>query len=67
MPKKITLEETLIVRVARRTKQRFTTKIQNVGSPSTVLREFIEAYVDNRLTIYPPKDKESLYVTRNED
>lgn len=67
MPKRTNQDETLIFRVSKSLKHRFITKIRKIGAPSGVLREIVEAYVDDRLVIHPPKDKESLYVTRIPD
>lgn len=66
MPRKTNQDESLVFRLSKSTKQRFITKIKRIGAPSMVLREIVEAYVDDRLVIHPPKDKESLYVTRSE-
>jgi hypothetical protein len=47
---------------------KFHAKAKKFGIPSDVLRELIEAFLENRLTITPPVTrKESLYVTRTQD
>jgi hypothetical protein len=45
-------------------RSKFHAKAQKYGVPSDVLREFIEAFLDDRLVIRPPvtREKESLYV-----
>lgn len=56
----------LVVRVTDKTRTKFHTKAQKHGNPSEVLREIVEAFNDDRLTIQPPATrKESLYVTGN--
>lgn len=52
----------LVVRVTDKTRTKFHTKAQKFGNPSEVLREIVEAFNDDRLTIQPPVTrKESLY------
>lgn len=54
----------LTVRVTAQMRSKFHAKAQKYGVPSDVLREFIEAFLDDRLVIRPPVTrKESLYVT----
>lgn len=56
----------MTVRVTGRTRLKFHARAKQFGNPSDVLRELIEAFIENRLTIVPPVNrKESLYVTRN--
>lgn len=56
----------LVVRVTDKTRTKFHTKAQKFGQPSDVLREIIQAFIDDRLIIQPPVTvKESLYVTRS--
>ena len=56
----------LTVRVSPDSHKKFHTKVRKFGQPSEVLREIIEAFNEDRLTIQPPVTvKESLYVTRN--
>jgi hypothetical protein len=58
----------LTVRVPANMHMKFHIKAQRYGQPSAVLREIIEAFLDDRLTIVPPVTrKESLYVTRTQD
>jgi hypothetical protein len=61
--------EVLYVRVSVETKQAFNEKAARFGLPSEVLRELVQAFVEDRVTVSPPKEmKESLYnVARNED
>ena len=56
----------LTVRVPPGTRTKFHAKAKRYGSPSDVIRELIEAFLEDRLTINPPVNrKESLYVTGN--
>lgn len=56
----------MTVRVAERVRRKFHVKASRHGLPSEVLRELIEAFIEDRLVINPPsKMKEPLYVTRN--
>lgn len=56
----------LVVRVTDKTRTKFHTKAQKFGQPSDVLREIVEAFIEDRLVIQPPVTvKESLYVTRS--
>jgi len=58
----------LTVRVSPDSHKKFHIKVQKYGQPSNVLREIIEAFIEDRLTIQPPVTvKESLYVTRIEN
>ena len=53
----------LSVRVTPELNQAFHDKAQKYGSGSEVLREIIQAFIDDRLAIKPPVNrKESLYV-----
>lgn len=53
----------LTVRVTGSTRTKFHARAQKYGQPSDVLRELIEAFIDDRLSIVPPVNrKESLYV-----
>lgn len=54
----------LTVRVTGITRAKFHAKASKYGQPSDVLRELIEAFLEDRLSIVPPVNrKESLYVT----
>lgn len=54
----------LTVRVTAQTRSKFHAKASKFGQPSDVLRELIEAFLEDRLSIVPPVNrKESLYVT----
>jgi len=58
----------LTVRVTDRVRTKFHIKASKYGQPSAVLREIIEAFIEDRLTIQPPVNrKENLYVTRIEN
>jgi predicted DNA-binding protein len=51
------------VRMTDKTRQRFHVKASKFGQPTTVLRELIEAFIEDRLTIQAPVTrKEKLYV-----
>ena len=49
-------------RVSNDTHQDFMTKVTRYGMPSDILREMVEAFLDDRLVIKKPDSKESLYV-----
>lgn len=58
----------LVVRVTHDEHKKFHSKAQRYEKPSVVLREIVQAFIDDRLTIQPPVTrKESLYVTRTEN
>lgn len=62
------LDTYLTLRVSRQIHTAFAEKAGLFGmKPSTVHREIIEAFLDDRLVIKPNPRKESLYVTRTED
>lgn len=56
----------LSTRVTEDTRTKFQHKACKYGTVSDVLCEMIEAFIEDRLSIYPPvtSKKESLYVTR---
>jgi hypothetical protein len=60
----------LVVRVAAKTHAKFHAKAKKFGTPSDVLRELVDAFIEDRVTIQPPvisNPKDKLYVTRSED
>ena len=60
----------LTVRVTDRTHTKFHAKARKIGRPSEVLRELIDAFIEDRVTINPPvtgNPKEKLYVPRSQD
>ena len=58
----------LVVRVTVDDHKKFHSKVKKYGQPSSVLREIIEAFLEDRLSIVPPVNrKENLYVTRIQD
>lgn len=62
-PKK-TKSQFLTTRVSEAVRTQFLAKSAEYGKPSEVLREFIEAFVDDRLTIKRPVNvKGNLYVS----
>lgn len=54
----------LTLRLSGKVNIAFKRKAKRYGRPSDVLRELIEAFIEDRLTIQPNQKKESLYVTR---
>lgn len=57
----------LTLRVSKDIHTQFVERAERTGfKPSTVHREIIEAYLDDRLVIKPDPRKESLYVNRTE-
>ena len=68
MPSTRVLNCYLTVRVSQQLRQKFQRKAERYGQPSNVMRELIEAFIEDRLTIVPPVNrKESLYVARSQD
>ena len=60
----------LTVRVADKTRTKFHAKARRFGTPSEVLRELIDAFIEDRVTINPPvtgNPKENLYVPRSQN
>lgn len=60
----------LSVRLPDKTRIKFHVKARKFGTPSEVLRELIEAFNEDRLTIQAPVNrnpKENLYVPRIEN
>lgn len=59
----------LTVRLPQQTHSEFRGKAARYGGVSEVLRELVAAFLEDRLTIHPPKQrtKESLYVPRSQD
>lgn len=60
----------LTVRVADKTRTRFHAKAKKFGTPSEVLRELIDAFIEDRVIIQPPvtgNPKEKLYEPRIQD
>lgn len=58
----------LSARVTEKSRNKFHAKVKKLGKPSEILRELIEAFIEDRITINPPVTsnlKEKLYVTRN--
>ena len=55
----------LTVRVSERLRAQFYVKAERYGKPSEVLRELIQAFIEDRVSIAAPSTvKESLYVNR---
>lgn len=60
----------LTVRVADKTRLKFYAKAKRFGTPSEVLRELIDAFIEDRVAINPPVTgnlKENLYVARSQN
>jgi hypothetical protein len=59
----------LTVRLQQQTHQAFRVKAEKYGGISEVLRELVEAFLEDRLSITPPANpkKESLYVARSQN
>ena len=60
----------LTVRVADRTRIKFHDKAKKFGTPSEVLRELVDAFIEDRIAIQPPvtgNPKEKLYVPRSQN
>jgi len=59
----------LTVRVDPALVRRFRAKAGQYGGAALVLRELVEAFTEDRLVVYPPKQpkQESLYVPRIKD
>jgi hypothetical protein len=67
MPPVKSLNSFITVRVSGKVRTAFHRKAERFGKPSDVMRELIEAFLDDRLVIKPDPKKESLYVTRTEN
>jgi hypothetical protein len=67
MPATKSLDTHMTFRVSQRVRTAFHRKAERYGKPSDVLRELIEAFLDDRLVIQPNPRKESLYVPRSQD
>ncbi len=66
----ITKSAYLSVRLPDKTRTKFHAKAKKFGTPSEVLRELVDAFIEDRVTIQPPvtgNPKEKLYVTRIQD
>jgi hypothetical protein len=62
------LTTVLTVRVTDSTRNKFHAKALRFGTPADILREIIDAFVEDRLTIAAPVTrKEKLYVNRTEN
>lgn len=59
----------LTARLNPQTAAAFREKAKRYGGVSEVLRELVEAFIEDRLVIQPPVNpkKESLYVARSQD
>lgn len=53
--------DTIHIRVSPETKNQFHDKCIRLGGTSEVLRELVIGFIEGRVTITPPPDKESLY------
>ena len=50
----------LSTRVTVDTRKKFVDKCESIGDPSTVLREMVEAFIDDRMTIKPNRNQQTL-------
>ena len=57
----------LTVRVDEKTRRQFTKKAVPYGGISQVLRELVDAFNDDRLTVDPDPNKRTLYVNRSKN
>jgi len=60
----------LTVRVSDKTRTMFHAKAKKFGTPSEILRELVDAFIEDRVTIQPPVNgnpKEKLYVHRSKN
>ena len=60
----------LSVRLPDKTRTKFHVKAKQFGTPSEVLRELVDAFIEDRVTIQPPVNrnpKEKLYEPRIEN
>lgn len=58
----------LTVRLTPQERNAFSRKAESYGGPTYVIRELIEAFVQDRLIVTPNPEKRSLYhVPRNQD
>jgi hypothetical protein len=53
----------LSARVTEKSRNKFHAKVKKLGKPSEILRELIDAFIEDRIIINPPvTSKEKLYV-----
>jgi predicted DNA-binding protein len=57
----------LSVRVSPETRQKFHDKAAEIGNSSDLLREIVEAFIEDRLVIQLSDSKRNLYHVRAED
>lgn len=57
----------LTVRVSADRAKEFRAKAEKFGGAAFVVRELVDAFLDDRLVIHPDPRKESLYVNRAND
>lgn len=55
------LDKVVAARVTVQVHKKFHAKARRYGKPSDVLREMIEAFIENRLTVTPSPTKRNLY------
>lgn len=60
-------DKTISFRVSDKRHEQLTRKAAKFGGTSALLREFIDAFIEDRLTITQTTDKEKLYVNRSKD
>jgi hypothetical protein len=57
----------ITVRLETELREKFCEKAYSYSTPSDLLREFINAFVEDRLHMDPPTRERSLYVPRSQD
>ena len=61
MAKPKTMDRFVTVRVTTGVHKKFHVKASRIGRPSDVLREIVEAFIEDRLTVTPSPTKRNLY------
>lgn len=61
------MDRFLTIRVTQAFHKRFHSKAANFGRPSDVLREIVEAFLEDRLVIQPGTKRNLYHVTRSQD
>jgi len=57
----------LTVRMTPAVHKEFLQKTRRLGGPSLVMREMVTAFLENRMQLLPPKQKEIYHVSGSED
>lgn len=59
------LDSFLTIRVSKEFRKELNKKAKRYGKPSDVIRQILEAFVEDRVQLTPSDRKENLYVNRN--